>query len=91
MENSPVLETSDLLSKGVRKTKTKKGSRQEKIHNLVMEARASIVRLQNLRRYYEFVTEEELIDYAIYREKAEEERISYLLKKIKELEERDVI
>lgn len=91
MENRAILGTGEVLSRGIKKTKLKKGSKEEMLQNLIEEARYSIKQLQNLRRYYQFVTDDELIKYAIYREKAEEERISYLLKKIKEMDEKDVI
>ncbi|KMT22457.1 DUF2508 family protein [Clostridium cylindrosporum] len=91
MENKAVLQTSELLSRGIRKSKLKKGSKEEVLESLIEEARSAIVQLQNIRKYYEFVTDRELVEYAIYREKAEEERISYLLKKIKELANKDII
>lgn len=92
MENKAVLDTSELLSRGIKKTKVKKLSKkEERLQELVKEAKKSMLQLQSLRKYYEFVTDEKLIEYAIYREKAEEERISYLIKQIKELDKKSVI
>lgn len=81
-----IIGTSELLTKGVRKTKVKKGSKEEKLHILKEEVKSSIQKLKGLRHYYESVTDKELIDYAIYSVKAEEERISYLIRKIKEID-----
>lgn len=90
-ENKAILATSEILSKGIRKKKIEKGSKEEMLEDLVTETRCSIVKLKNLREYYKFVTDNELIEYIIYREKAEEEKISYLIKKIKEIDEKEVI
>ncbi|MEG0371944.1 MAG: hypothetical protein RR515_02455 [Clostridium sp.] len=85
MENKAIMYTSDLLSRGIRKAKPKTGATEDKLEALTREAKLSILQLQNMRSFYEFVTDKELVEYAIYRQKAEEERISYLLKKIKEI------
>lgn len=91
MENKAILGTSELLTRGIKKTKVKQGSKEEKLQTLINEAKYSMRTLKSIRKYYEFVTDTELIEYAIYREKAEEERISYLIKKIKEIDGKDVI
>lgn len=82
MENKVILRSPTVTKK---KKKVKMTYKEETIESLISEAKHAILQLQSLRKYYQFVTDEELIEYAIYREKAEKERISYLIKKIKEI------
>lgn len=85
MDNKLVLDTGDLLEKGIRKAKAGEVPSSDTLTLLIQEARTAMKDLESLRAYYEFVTDKELIEYAIYREKAESERISYLIRRIKEL------
>lgn len=47
------------------------------------EIKKAIDELENIRSYFDTVSEPELIEYAIYREKSVLIRLSYLLKKAK--------
>lgn len=85
MENRVVIDNISGIDKKARKGKAKKGSKEASLQALIDEAKSAILQLQSLRKYYQFVVDEELIEYAIYREKAEKERISYLIKRIKEM------
>lgn len=85
MENRVVVNNISEIDKRIKKSKAKKNSKDESIEDLIHETKDAILQLQTLRKYYQFVVDEELIEYAIYREKAEKERISYLIKKIKEM------
>ncbi|MEF9935180.1 MAG: DUF2508 family protein [Clostridium sp.] len=87
MDNKLVLETGDLLDRGIKKTKSGEVPNSDTLALLIKEAREAMRDLRSLRAYYEFVTDKELIEYAIYREKAEQERISYLIRRIKEIAE----
>jgi hypothetical protein len=51
--------------------------------NMVNEINAAIEELESIRRFFDAVEEPELLDYAIYREKAALVRLSYLLKEAK--------
>jgi hypothetical protein len=47
------------------------------------EMRAAIEELECVRKYFDAVEAPELIEYAIYREKAAITRLSYLIRKVK--------
>lgn len=54
---------------------------------LIEEIRQAISELESIRKSFEFAQDPELIDYAIYREKAAITKLSYLLKKAKSTNE----
>ncbi|MEG2893271.1 MAG: DUF2508 family protein [Clostridium sp.] len=85
MDNKLVLETGNLFEKGIKKSKSGEVPSGDTLALLIQEAKRAMKDLESLRAYYEFVTDQELIEYAIYREKAESERISYLIRRIKEI------
>jgi hypothetical protein len=51
--------------------------------SLTKEIKSAIDELECARKYFDFVEVPELIEYAIYREKAAQARLSYLIKKAK--------
>lgn len=53
-------------------------------NHMVEEIKKAVDELENIRKFYEFAVDSELIDYAIYREKAALMKLSYLFKKAKE-------
>jgi hypothetical protein len=56
-------------------------------NKLVDEIHQAITELENIRKYFEFAQDPDLIDYAIYSEKAAVTRLSYLLKRAKTIED----
>ncbi|QCX34807.1 DUF2508 family protein [Caloramator sp. E03] len=56
-------------------------------NKIIEEIKSAINELENIRQYFDSVNEPELIDYAIYREKAAITRLSYLLRVAKESRE----
>lgn len=53
-------------------------------NKLLEEIKEAIDELESVRQYFDSVNEPELIDYAIYREKAAITRLSYLLRVAKD-------
>lgn len=53
---------------------------KDKEHNINEDIRTAIEELESARRFFDSVQEQELIEYAIYREKAAITRLSYLFK-----------
>lgn len=49
----------------------------------ILEIKAAIEELEGVRRFFDTVDAPELIEYAIYREKAAITRLSYLIRKVK--------
>jgi hypothetical protein len=56
-------------------------------NKLVDEIHQAIMELENIRKYFEFAQDPDLIDYVIYSEKAAVTRLSYLLKKAKTIQD----
>lgn len=56
-------------------------------NKLIDEIHQAVTELENIRKYFEFAQDPELIDYAIYSEKAAVTRLSYLLKKAKTIQD----
>jgi hypothetical protein len=69
--------------KGLNATKAIKTANEAEKNTLIKEIQAAITELENIRKYFEFANEPELIEYAIYTEKAALTRLSYLLKQAK--------
>lgn len=83
MENSGQVSRAGFLhtiAKAVNGQKEEEGIREV---DITVEIQEALQELENIRNYFDTVREPELIDYAIYREKAILIRISYLLRKAK--------
>jgi hypothetical protein len=72
--------------KSLNYVKTVKTADSVNKNKLIDEIHKAITELENIRKYFEFAQEPELIDYAIYAEKAAITRLSYLLKKAKTIQ-----
>jgi predicted DNA-binding protein (UPF0251 family) len=81
MEENIQYKTSSLINKAMNTLKIKKPDQNSK--NAVEEINAAIEELESIRRYFDAVDEPELLDYAIYREKAALMRLSFLLREAK--------
>jgi hypothetical protein len=57
--------------------------------NIAEEIRKAISELEGIRSYFDSVEDPELLDYAIFREKAALTRLSYLLRKAKYIAKND--
>ncbi|MDF2674708.1 MAG: hypothetical protein K0R09_2976 [Clostridiales bacterium] len=86
MDRNNQVTTAQLLTKAVRGINAIKSTRPEERNQLIDDVRMAIEELDNIRKYFEVVDDPELIDYAIYREKAAIMKLSYLLKKAKKNE-----
>lgn len=86
MDRNNQVTTAQLLTKAVRGINVTKSTRLEERNQLIGDVRMAIEELDNIRKYFEVVDDPELIDYAIYREKAAIMKLSYLLKKAKKNE-----
>ena len=65
------------------KTLNFKNQDSKKMNQTVKEIEAAIIELEEIRGYFDAVDAPELIEYAIYREKAAITRLSYLIRKVK--------
>jgi DNA-binding protein H-NS len=83
MERENQISTAHLIVKAIEGFSTVKSTRSEEKNQLAEDIKTALNELENIRNYFEVVDEPELIDYAIYREKAALLRLSYLLKKAK--------
>lgn len=83
MDKKVQLTTAQLITRTVKGVSTIKNIRPGERNQLVEDIKKAVEELENIRRYFEMVEEPELIDYAIYREKAALMQLSYLLKKAK--------
>lgn len=75
--------TAQLITKTVKGVNIIKSIKPGERNQLIDDIRRAIEELENIRRYFEIVEDPELIDYAIYREKAALMRLQYLLKRAK--------
>ena len=82
MENRGGTSASWLLNKEV-KTISFRGIKGKKVSPTIAEIKAAIEELEFIRKYFDNVDAPELIEYAIYREKAAITRLSYLIRKAK--------
>ena len=65
------------------KTLNYKNQDNKKMNQTIKEIEAAIIELEEIRGYFDAVDAPELIEYAIYREKAAITRLSYLIRKVK--------
>ena len=79
MDNTQRVSAS-IINRTVNTFKTRKSARHNKT---IEEIKAAIEELESIRRFFEAAEEPELVDYAIYREKAALMRLSYLLREAK--------
>ncbi|MCX7884513.1 MAG: YaaL family protein [Caloramator sp.] len=78
-ENKQVTKSS-FMNKAILNFNIIKNYKKDSKNNLLEEVKSAIDELENVRQYFNSVNEPELIDYAIYREKAAITRLSYLLR-----------
>jgi hypothetical protein len=81
MEENIQYKKSTLINKAISTLKIKKPEKMNQ--NTVAEIDSAIEELESIRMYFDEVDEPELLDYAIYREKAALMRLSYLLREAK--------
>jgi len=65
------------------KTLNFKNQDNKKMNQTIKDIEAAIIELEEIRGYFDAVDAPELIEYAIYREKAAITRLSYLIRKVK--------
>jgi hypothetical protein len=82
MENRGGAQIEWLLNKAT-KTIDLKSENSKKDSPIMVEIRAAIEELECVRKFFDTVDAPELIEYAIYREKAAITRLSYLIRKVK--------
>lgn len=83
MENRDRVSTLHMAARIMENFNILRASRRVADCQLGEEIKKAIDELENIRSYFDTVSEPELIDYAIYREKSVLIRLSYLLKKAK--------
>jgi hypothetical protein len=82
MENRGGASADWLLNKEV-KTINFSQIKGRKDNPTIIEIKSAIEELEYVRKYFDIVDAPELIEYAIYREKAAITRLSYLIRKVK--------
>lgn len=85
MEHNTHFSTSLLINKGMKTILKDKAKTNSPKIKLKKEIESSLKELTEIRQCFEYVDEPELVDYAIYREKAIITKISYLFKKAKKV------
>lgn len=83
MENNGQVSTTWLINRAIKSINNIKLSTANEDPEIVREIRDALDELESIRIYFDTVNEPDLIDYAIYREKAAIIKLSYLLKKAK--------
>lgn len=87
MDRNTQVTSTQLITKAVKGMNIIKSVKPSERNQLVYDIKRVVEELENIRKYFEMVEEPEMIDYAIYREKAALMQLSYLLKKAKRNEE----
>lgn len=82
MESSGTVSKDWFMNRANRTINFKTGH-DKKTNETVREIEAAIIELEEIRSYFDSVDAPELIEYAIYREKAAITRLSYLIRKVK--------
>jgi hypothetical protein len=67
------------VSRSISNIKLLKGNYSRETQTLIEDIRSTIEKIETIRSQYDTISDADLIDYAIYREKAEQKRLSYLL------------
>lgn len=83
MDRNGQITSAQLITKAVKGIGISKNTKPAAGYQLVDDIKKAVEELENIRKYFEIVEEPELIDYAIYSEKAVLMQLSYLLKKAK--------
>lgn len=83
MDKVTGLTNTQLINKTVKGINIIRNARPSEANQLIDDIKRVVEELENIRRYFDIAEEPELIDYAIYREKAALMQLSYLLKKAK--------
>lgn len=84
MSDKNEVSTTWLIAKSIRDIRSFKLAKKEKNNEFKDEIKEAVDALESARRYFDYVNDPQLIDYAIYSEKAAISRLSYLLRKAKE-------
>lgn len=84
MADKNEVSTTWLIEKSIRSIRSFKIAKKEKNNEINNEIKKAVDALESARRYFDYVDDPQLIEYAIYSEKAAISRLSYLLKKAKE-------
>lgn len=84
MADKNEVSTTWLIEKSIRSIRYFKIAKKEKNNEINNEIKDAVDALESARRYFDYVDDPQLIEYAIYSEKAAISRLSYLLKKAKE-------
>ena len=84
MTDKNEVSTTWLITKSIRSIRSFKLAKKEKNDEINDEIKEAVNALESARRYFDYVNDPQLIDYAIYSEKAAISRLSYLLRKAKE-------
>ena len=74
--NNSALQT---VSRNLRSIKLLKGNYSRETQALIDDIKRTIDEIETVRSQYDTISDPDLIDYAIYKEKAEQKRLSYLL------------
>lgn len=82
MENRGGVSTDWLLNRAI-KTINYRANESKNDSPTIKEIKSAIEELECVRKYFDAVEAPELIEYAIYREKAAITRLSYLIRKVK--------
>lgn len=86
MDRNGQVTSAQLITKAVKGINFTRNIKNAGRNQLIDDIKKTVEELENIRKYFEMVEEPELIDYAIYREKAVLVQLSYLLKKAKKNE-----
>ncbi|WP_243120279.1 DUF2508 family protein [Caloramator sp. E03] len=87
MDNKELIKNIGFINKTIANLNILKNYKNNTNNKIIEEIKSAINELENIRQYFDSVNEPELIDYAIYREKAAITRLSYLLRVAKESRE----
>ncbi len=74
--NNSALQT---VSRNLSSIKLLKGNYSRETQALIDDIKRTIDEIETVRSQYDTISDPDLIDYAIYKEKAEQKRLSYLL------------
>lgn len=67
------------VSRSMNNIKLLKGSFSRETQELIDDIKRTIEEIETVRAQYNTISDADLIDYAIYKEKAEQKRLSYLI------------
>lgn len=77
-------EQRQLIYNRILNIKPAKGRYSAETQKLIKEIEGCIQELKSIQSYFDTISDPELVDYAIYKEKAESQRLSYLIRQAKQ-------